>query len=93
MKTYHQVSPSVWSDGATSFNVNHELHAKMQSEIAAGKAEVVDYVEPVPTYADLRRAAYGQWGDQLDMQYHDSVDGTTTWVDHVARVKAAHPKS
>ena len=25
-----------------------------------------------------RRAAYGDLGDQLDMQYHDNVDGTTS---------------
>jgi hypothetical protein len=47
---------------------------------------------PVLTYADNRRGAYASWGDQLDMQYHDSVDGTTTWKDHVASVKSAHPK-
>ena len=38
-----------------------------------------------------RRNAYGDWGSQLDMQYHDSVDGTTTWKDHVAAVKTANP--
>ena len=38
-----------------------------------------------------RRAAYGDLGSQLDMQYHDSVDGTTTWKDHVAAVKSANP--
>ena len=30
---------------------------------------------------------------QLDMQYWDSVNGTTTWKDHVAAVKAKYPKS
>ena len=35
-----------------------------------------------------RKTAYGDLGDQLDMQYHDNVDGTTTWKDHVAKVKA-----
>ena len=30
--------------------------------------------------------------DQLDMQYWDSVNGTTTWKDHVAAVKAKYPK-
>ena len=29
---------------------------------------------------------------QLDMQYHDAVNGTTTWKDHVAAVKAKYPK-
>ena len=38
-----------------------------------------------------RRTAYGDLGEQLDMQYHDSVDGTTTWKDHVAAVKSANP--
>ena len=38
-----------------------------------------------------RRVAYGDLGDQLDMQYHDNVDGTTTWKDHVAKVKADNP--
>ena len=38
-----------------------------------------------------RRTAYGDLGDQLDMQYHDSVDGTSTWKDHVAKVKIDNP--
>ncbi len=38
-----------------------------------------------------RRDAYGDLGDQLDMQYHDNVNGTTTWKDHVAKVKTDNP--
>ena len=38
-----------------------------------------------------RRNAYGDWNSQLDMQYHDNVDGTTTWKDHVAKVKTDNP--
>ena len=38
-----------------------------------------------------RRNAYGDLGSQLDMQYHDSVDGTTTWKDHVEAVKTTNP--
>jgi hypothetical protein len=38
-----------------------------------------------------RRNAYGDLGNQLDMQYHDSVDGTSTWKDHVAKVKTDNP--
>jgi hypothetical protein len=30
--------------------------------------------------------------DQLDMQYWDSVNGTTTWKDAVAKVKSDNPK-
>ena len=38
-----------------------------------------------------RRTAYGDLGSQLDMQYWDNVNGTTTWKDHVAAVKTANP--
>ena len=38
-----------------------------------------------------RRTAYGDLGLQLDMQYWDNVNGTTTWKDHVAAVKTANP--
>ena len=30
--------------------------------------------------------------DQLDMQYWDNVNGTTTWKDHIAQVKSDNPK-
>ena len=35
---------------------------------------------------------YASIGDQLDMQYKDAVNGTTTWKHHVAAVKAKYPK-
>lgn len=94
MKIYTEISPNVWSNGVISFgaNTDNRHRATMLAEIEADEAEVIAYVEPEPDYADLRRAAYASWGDQLDMQYHDSVDDTTTWVDHVAAVKDANPK-
>jgi len=36
--------------------------------------------------------SYASVGDQLDQQYQDAVNGTTTWKDGIAAVKAAHPK-
>ena len=60
-----------------------------------------DQLNAVDTAADLderqnavkatRRNAYGEWNTQLDMQYHDNVDGNTTWKDHVAKVKTDNP--
>lgn len=34
-------------------------------------------------------SAYASIAEQLDMQYHDAVEGTTTWIDHVTAVKVA----
>ena len=36
-----------------------------------------------------RKIEYGHVEDQLDMMYHDQINGTTTWKDHVASVKAS----
>ena len=43
-------------------------------------------------YKTARQEAYGSIQDQLDMQYWDSVNGTTLWADHIAQVKADNPK-
>ena len=43
-------------------------------------------------YQRDRAEEYPDIGDQLDMQYHDKKDGTTTWEDAVQAVKDAHPK-
>ena len=40
-----------------------------------------------------RQMAYPTIQEQLDMQYKDAVDGTTTWKDAIAQVKADNPKS
>ena len=45
-----------------------------------------------PNYAQYRVEAYPSIGDQLDMQYHDSVNGTTTWADAIAAVKTKYKK-
>ena len=43
-------------------------------------------------YIQARQEAYGSIAEQLDMMYWDGVNGTTTWADHIAQVKADNPK-
>jgi hypothetical protein len=43
-------------------------------------------------YIQARQEAYGSIADQLDMQYWDAVNETTTWKDHIAQVKSDNPK-
>jgi len=35
---------------------------------------------------------YATIGEQLDQQYKDALNGTTTWKDAITAVKVAHPK-
>ena len=44
------------------------------------------------SYKSLRKAAYPSQEEQFDMQYWDSVNGTTTWKDAIAKVKSDNPK-
>ena len=39
-----------------------------------------------------RDRVYPSITDQLDMQYWDNVNGTTTWKDAIAKVKSDNPK-
>ena len=55
--------------------------------------EVVDVAAKAAVQYQLdRKNAYATIGEQLDMQYWDAVNGTTTWKDHIAKVKADNPK-
>mgnify|MGYP004453692027 FL=1 len=63
-----------------------EIDAAVESEEAIA-AEVA-----ANGYKRRRAAAFASIGDQLDMQYKDQLNGTTTWKDHIAKVKSDHPK-
>lgn len=52
-----------------------------------------DEVIAANTYSDLRAVAYPSIEEQLDMQYHDSLNGTTTWKDAITNVKTSIPKT
>lgn len=43
-------------------------------------------------YKRARQMAYLPIAEQLDMQYWDSVNDTTNWLDHIAEVKENNPK-
>ena len=72
-----------WLNGTTPIS-KEDIEAK-QAELQA------DF--DAKQYQRDRAVAYPSIGDQLDMQYHDKKDGTTTWEDAVQAVKDANPKS
>ena len=39
-----------------------------------------------------RSKSYPSIGEQMDMQYWDSINGTTNWKDAIAKVKSDNPK-
>lgn len=73
------------SDGRREFT-DDEYELKI-SDIANQK-----YHDQQFGYIESRKLAYGSFGEQLDMQYKDLLNDTTTWKDHIAQVKADNPK-
>ena len=71
-----------YADGTTTTEVvdwtAEELAAQAEAEANAWKIARIN--------------AYPSIGDQLDMQYWDGVNDTTTWADAIAKVKADNPK-
>ena len=43
-------------------------------------------------YKGKRQTSYPSWQQQMDMQYWDAVNGTTTWKDAIAKIKSDNPK-
>ena len=65
--------------------------AEPTTEQIASYDTAADLEERQNAVRATRKAAYGSIEDQLDMQYKDNINGTTTWKDHVAAVKSANP--
>ena len=88
-----------WSDSNNKVYANLEIYpvdgvthdkpteAALDQLLATAQADF-----DASIYSRNRAAAYPSIGDQLDMQYHDSVNGTTTWADAIATVKAKYAK-
>ena len=56
------------------------------------KVAELDYQEEVKEYQRQRAAEYPSMADQQDMQFHDAINGTTTWKDAIQAVKDKYPK-
>ena len=78
--TNNDINNIEWTHGTEAISVA-DIQAKM-SEIETRDAHIIP-----------RQNAYPSIQEQLDMMYKDEVNGTTTWKDAIAQVKADNPKS
>ena len=62
-----------------------DVNAKLAELQAIWNAQNAEYVID-------RKNAYKPITEQLDMLYKDTVNGTTTWKDHITQVKSDNPK-
>lgn len=78
----NDINTITWHNGTTPIPVA-DIEAKMVEVQAEYDAK---------QYQRDRAVAYPTWQDQMDMQYKDLLNGTTTWKDAVAKVKLDNPK-
>jgi len=79
----NEVADLVWRDK----DVSKPSDSALQAEVTRLQAAI-----DANQYQRDRAEAYPSLQDQADMQFHDAVDGTTTWQDAIQAVKDANPK-
>jgi len=90
----------IWKLGNVDFMIRADgtMEWEEQSRPAPTQAEydvwVTEYNAEIAStkYQRDRAQAYASLQEQADMKYHDDVNGTSTWFDHIAAVKARFPK-
>jgi len=87
----YNTHPNVIKIGDACFDANGNPVVLDQTLVDAETARLQSEYD-AQEYVWNRKRAYASIGDQLDMQYWDSVNDTTTWKDHVASVKEQFPK-
>jgi archaellin len=80
-------------DGGQSGNTSTTDYVRPAvGDVGTASGESLNFVGWFNGYKTDRQSAYASIQDQLDMQYWDNVNGTTTWKDHIAQVKSDNPK-
>ena len=64
---------------------------KNEKKVAIDWTKVKSWTDP-NEYQIKREKEYPSIQEQLDMQYHDLINNTTTWKDAIKTVKDKYPK-
>jgi hypothetical protein len=94
MVDFHKAIKALHTDVVTVNGDTEETitaYDEHSNKVTINWTQVNSWTDP-EQYKYDRQQAYASIEEQLDMQYWDSVNGTTTWKDHINQVKAAHPK-
>ena len=88
-----QTDVKLQDDGAGAYIKEWNLAiAKPTAEQLASYETAGNTEEALQTVLNTRAVSYPTWQEQMDMQYKDLLNGTTTWKDAIAKVKSDNPK-
>ena len=94
IKAIQKINPTA-EVSVSEDNINKIIWLNGTTPIAKAdiEAKMVEVQADYDAKQYQRDRVYPSIGDQLDMQYKDLLNGTTTWKDAVAKVKSDNPKS
>ena len=98
MKKYKITQYNVVINLSSQLNIaitnDNPVYQKFIQDVAEQGIEIVEGPDIIePDYATLRQQEYPSREEQLDMQFHDQVNGTTTWRDTIQAIKDKYPKT
>ena len=79
------------SDAFGAFDQNHNV-VEVDENLVQEKVAELQAEYDAQQYQRDRAVAYPTWQEQMDMQYHDAVNGTNTWQEAIEAVKTKFPK-
>ena len=75
----------------TSEQNNQAIADNMEEKKFDDIASINIKLSEIGKVQEARKKLYPRIQEQLDMQYWDSINGTTKWKDKIAEIKAAEP--
>ena len=101
IKLYIEANSATWDDTKVSLQNDgsgdyiktwtYSFTQPTDSQIASYET-AGNTAEALSGVLNKRQTEYPSIQDQLDMQYWDNVNSTTTWKDAIAKVKSDNPK-
>ena len=94
IKAIQKINPTA-EVSVSEDNINKIIWLNGTTPIAKAdiEAKMVEVQADYDAKQYQRDRVYPSIQEQLDMQYWDNVNGTTTWKDAVSKVKADNPKN
>ena len=83
---------AIYKLNATVVTIRGDVAYDANDQVVVYDLAAVESLVAANAYKELRATAYPPIQDQLDMQYWDGVNGTTTWQDAIATIKTENPK-
>lgn len=87
-----KITEAIFKLNPTVVTIRGDIAYNETGEVVSYDLSAAEALVATNAYKEQRASEYPSMSEQLDMQYWDKINGTTTWADAIAAVKAKYPK-